>query len=112
MTAQDALAGHRLTRAREAVAEAVSGQANIAFKGRENKSDVENGNIRGEEACGWHPRQVSESNAAADPEKQEHCNLLWGKLADGVSVRQQDPERPEAYKGRNCLGTHRTFSTR
>ena len=88
---------------------ALSEQANIAFEERENEADVENGDVGREDACCWHPRQVSQSNAAADPEKQEHCNLLWGKLADGVSVRQQDPERPEAYKGRNCLGTHRTF---
>src|SRR3954466_4259164 len=91
---------------------ALSGQPNIAFKDREDKSDVENGNIRREQACCWHPRQVSESNAAADPEKQEHCNPLRGQLADGISVRQQDPERPKGDKGRNYLGTHRTFSTR
>ena len=95
---------------------ALSGQANIAFKNRENKSDVENGNIGGEEACCWHPRQVTESNAAADPEKQEHGNLLRGKLADGISVRQQDPERPKADKGRNFwepigLSQRRTSST-
>src|SRR5436190_19983563 len=85
---------------------ALSRQANIAFEDRENKSDVEDGNVGREEACCWHPRQVSQSKAAADPEKQEHCDLLRGKLANGISVGQQAPERPEADKGRNCLGTH------
>src|SRR6188472_1937261 len=43
---------------------ALSEQANIAFEERENEADVENGDVRREDACCWHPRQVSQSNAA------------------------------------------------
>jgi hypothetical protein len=70
-------------------------QPDVAPEDYENEGDVQNRHVRGKQ--GWRGRwQIGQTEATADPQRQEHHEVLPGKLADRVSVGEQNPERPEA----------------